>query len=111
MKLTLLTTAFAASFAFVTCTTKAADDFVARARVIEVIALTEEAPPVVETCQIAKPPGRDLVALLRWDLCTQPVPKPKPRGYRVRYEWDDHVYERVVSKRPGATVPLRIVLE
>ena len=52
------------------------------------------------------------MATLRWDLCTAPsAVRAEARSYRVVYEWDDRVYERVMQHRPGETVPVRVYID
>ena len=67
----------------------------------------------VGECEPARPsPDAGLVAVLAWDLkayCrTEQRTTDVVQGYRVYYEWDDHVFETVMTQRPAATIPLRI---
>jgi hypothetical protein len=100
------------AFTMLVAMAASADDFVGRARVVKVVTLPGEIVATRDTCRIVKPRPEDLVATLRWDLCTPPEPQPDPiTRYRVYYEWDDQVYERVVDARPGPTVPVRVRLD
>ncbi len=100
------------AFTILVATVASADDFVGRARVVKVVTLPGEIVAIRDTCPIVKPRPEDLVATLRWDLCTPPEPQLGPiTRYRVYYEWDDQVYERVVDARPGPTVPVRVRLD
>lgn len=100
------------AFTILVAMAASADDFVGRARVVKVVTLPGEIVAIRDTCPIVKPRSSDLVATLRWDLCTPPEPQPDPiTRYRVYYEWDDQVYERVVDARPGPTVPVRVRLD
>lgn len=58
------------------------------------------------------PPDAGLVALLRWDLDTGCAAVTRTEqtvtGYRVRYEWDDRIYSRIMPEPPGETVKLRL---
>ena len=95
--------------------TASAGEFTARARVVKVVPLGEPvAIEVQSTCATAKPDRHDgLAATLRWDLCpTTAAAQPGTEsGYRVYYEWDDRIYDRVMPRAPGATVPVRVSLD
>ena len=106
MKTLQLSLAFACLFT----TIASAEDFVAHARVVKVVALANETSVSQDACPAAKPLENDLVATLRWDLCQAPEAH-ESEGYRVYYEWDDHIYERVVSWRPDTQVPIRVRLD
>ncbi len=94
-----------------------ADEFFARARVLEVIPIGDSSSsvvvPITPSCDRRKPAeGAGLMATLRWDLCTAPpAVRGEARSYRVVYEWDDRVYERVMKHRPGETVPVRVYID
>jgi hypothetical protein len=57
-------------------------------------------------CQPAKPAGdAGLADLLAWDLrlhCEAAT------AFRVYYRWDGRTFSRVMSERPGSTVPVRV---
>jgi uncharacterized protein YcfJ len=66
-------------------------------------------------CEPARPPAAaGLVSLLDWDLrasCrTISRNVDVVEGYRVYYEWDDRVYDTVMTKHPNETIPLRVNL-
>jgi hypothetical protein len=82
------------------------------------------ATPVTETrtrtervgdCTPRRPAGDDVVALLAFDLradCrTVRRDETVTLGWRVRYEWDGRVHERVLDERPGETLTLRVRLD
>lgn len=90
--------------------TASAEDFVAYARVVKVVPLSQEISQSRVACP-AEPREGDLVATLRWSLCVPSEPVEQTEGYRVYYEWDDHIYERVVAWRPDTKVPIRVSIE
>ena len=74
-----------------------------------------KAPPVsVEHCD-DKPAGGSLAEILAWDLglnCRlERTESGAVSGYRVFYRWDDRVYSQVMSRAPGATIPLTVRLD
>ena len=76
----------------------------------------EEAWDETGDCAPARPrEGASIGALLHWDLrsgCQRTVTQRRViDGWRVRYEWDARVHERTMAERPGATVPVRLVLD
>ena len=87
--------------------------FYADAKVVEVVPVTrsvaEERP---STCADTRPSREaGLGAMLQWDLCPPELVMTEAHdGYRVYYEWDDRVYERVMRERPGKTIPVRVEL-
>ncbi len=84
-------------------------------RVVRVVPIhgQETVATRVGECEPARPaPDAGLVAVLAWDLMarcrTEQRTQDIVEGYRVYYEWDDHVFETVMTERPAATIPLRI---
>lgn len=76
----------------------------------------EEAWDEIGDCAPAQPQaGASIGAFLHWDLrsgCRRTVTQRRViDGWRVRYEWDARVHERTMTERPGATVPVRLVLD
>ena len=92
----------------VSAPTTRAVEFVERAEVIRVEPIG--GAPVSKRCVAPKPRTTDLVSLLRWDLCTEPV-ESRPSAYRVYYRWDGRTYDRVMKREPGPTVPIKIRLD
>jgi hypothetical protein len=85
-------------------------------RVLEVVpvygARTVMVPPS-DCPKASRPPDQaGLAALLRWDLTPGcgAVRRTEQTitGYRVRYEWDNRIYSRVMREAPGETVTLRL---
>lgn len=77
------------------------------ARVVDVVPLSGGATE--RDCHPPRPHGGGLTELLAWDLrldCAAAA--PAVTGYRVFYRWDGHTYSRVMSRHPGATVPVRV---
>ena len=80
---------------------------------VEPISSTSQVLERSGDCEPAKPasdPG--LVALLVWDLragcrVTRRDVDVVER-YRVYYEWDDRVYNTVMTERPADFIPLRV---
>ena len=67
----------------------------------------------VGECEPARPsPDDGLVAVLAWDLNAYCRIEQRAadvvQGYRVYYEWEDHVFETVMTEKPADTIPLRI---
>jgi len=76
-----------------------------------VLSVTPLGTPATPDCTPAAPAaGAGLVDWLAWDLNTACTASEPRGGYRVRYEWDGRHYERIMDRRPGATVPLRVTL-
>ena len=97
---------------FLITATASAEDFVAQARVLKVVPMAEEIGQTLDTCPTIKPHAGDLVATLRWDLCATPEPRHHPSSrFRVYYEWDGQVHERIVRQHPGDTVPIRVTID
>ncbi len=105
--LTLLSLAFLGSSAWAG---EGAGELRVQAPVVDVETISA-APVRVEQCD-DRPPNASLAELLAWDLglrCrTELVSSGTVTGYRVFYRWDDRVYSRVMTARPGDTIPLRI---
>lgn len=76
-----------------------------------VLSVTPLGPLATPDCTPAPPAaGAGLADWLAWDLNTACTATEPSRGYRVRYEWDGREYERIMDRRPGTTVPLRVTL-
>ena len=100
----------ASTLAVILAVTAAGGEFVGSARVVKVEPLAEDVA-VERDCPSARPSAEaGLAATLRWDLC-RPARNTRARGYRVFYEWDNQVYERIMVKAPGRTVPVRVSLD
>ena len=56
-------------------------------------------------------PRHTLGRFLHSDLCDASPPTAATFRYRVTYEWDDRVYEKVIDRAPGTTIPLRLELD
>jgi len=77
-----------------------------------VLSVTPLVSPSSPDCTPAPPAaGAGLADWLAWDLNTACTSTEPSRGYRVRYEWDGREYERIMDRRPGTTVPLRVTLQ
>jgi hypothetical protein len=92
-----------------------AGEILARGKVVRVEPINARSQVIEYTgdCEPAKPAhGADMVALLAWDLrvgCRATNREvDSVEGYRVYYEWDDRVYNTVVTDVPADTIPLRV---
>lgn len=85
-----------------------------QAPVVDVQPITEPAREV-QRCDGKPDASRGLAATLAWDLglnCrTERVESGRITGYRVFYRWDDRVYNRVMARSPGDTIPLSVRLD
>jgi len=92
----------------------AQEEFVANAEVIRSEPITEMHPQraLSEECSGTKPTGADLIDLLHWDLgtgyCVAYQQQSRITGYRVFYQWDEHVFSQVMAQQPGNMIPVRV---
>lgn len=85
----------------------AAAEMLVQGEVIDVVPVSAGAAAVAGDCRPPRPRPEDgLVALLGWDLRADCPAAPS--AYRVYYRWDGRTYSRLMSERPGETVPLRV---
>ncbi|HSG88310.1 MAG TPA: hypothetical protein VLA56_03805 [Pseudomonadales bacterium] len=79
---------------------------------VEPLTSTRQVAEQVGDCEPERPHGGDLVALLAWDLradCrTRTTQVQVVEGYRVYYEWEDRIHDRVMDEAPGDTLTLRV---
>ncbi|MCZ6711883.1 MAG: hypothetical protein O7B25_16075 [Gammaproteobacteria bacterium] len=94
-----------------------AGQMIAQGKVLRVVPINARAHVIERSgdCESDKPSyERGLVALLSWDLRADCRTVRREidvvEGYRVYYEWDDRVYDAVMSRRPADTIPLRVNL-
>lgn len=92
-----------------------AGEILVHGKVVRVVPINARSQVVEYTgdCEPLKPSGaRDMVALLAWDLrigCRAASREvDSVEGYRVYYEWDDRVYNTVMTDVPADTIPLRV---
>ena len=92
-----------------------AGELVVEGRVVRVVPIHghETVATRVGDCEPERPgPDASLVTILAWDLkadCrTERRPVDVVQGYRVYYEWDDRMFETVMSEAPADTIPLRV---
>jgi len=92
-----------------------AGEIMANGKVVRVVPISAKSQVMEQAgdCEPAKPNGdASLAALLAWDLrvaCrTTRREIDVVDGYRVYYEWDDRVYDTVMTRAPADTIPLRV---
>ena len=91
--------------------------FVAEAEVILTKPITEmhQQRSLAQECVTTKPRNTDLVALLHWDLgtghCIFYQQEERVTGYRVFYQWGDHVFSQVMPQEPGKRIPVRVRID
>ncbi|MDH3641636.1 MAG: hypothetical protein OES38_06040 [Gammaproteobacteria bacterium] len=91
-----------------------AGEIMAHGKVVRVVPISAKSHVMERAgdCEPAKPHDAGLAALLAWDLrvaChTIRRETEMVDGYRVYYEWDDRVYDTVMSRAPADTIPLRV---
>ena len=92
-----------------------AGEMVVEGRVVRVVPIhgQDTVATLVGECDPVRPAAdASLSATLAWDLnayChTEQRPVEVVQGYRVYYEWDDRLFETVMTEEPAETIPLRV---